>query len=77
GLNLNAQDPLMLGTPSVTAATTNAGTLTTPGATITNTASGTNKDNYTVTFTSATAYTVTDTTLGTSTTGTYTAGSPI
>ncbi|WP_025598251.1 flagellar hook protein FlgE [Burkholderia sp. WSM2230] len=77
GLNLNAQDPLMLGTPSVTANAANTGTLTTPGATITNTASGTNNDNYTVTFTSATAYTVTDTTLGTSTTGTYTAGSPI
>ncbi|MBW9106358.1 flagellar hook protein FlgE [Paraburkholderia phenoliruptrix] len=77
GLNLNAQDPLMLGTPSVTANALNTGTLTTPGATITNTASGTNNDNYTVTFTSATTYTVTDTTLGTSTTGTYNAGSPI
>ncbi|MGN8106955.1 flagellar hook-basal body complex protein [Paraburkholderia sp. 22098] len=77
GLNLNAQDPLMLGTPTVTAGGTNTGTLSTTGATITNTASGTNKDNYTVSFTSATAYTVTDTTLGTSTTGTYTAGSPI
>jgi len=77
GLNLNAQDPLMLGTPSVTANASNTGTLTTPGATITNTASGTNNDNYTVTFTSATTYTVTDTTLGTSTTGTYNAGSPI
>lgn len=69
GLNLNAQDPLMLGTPKVTAGGTNSGTLSTTGATITNTASGTNKDNYTVSFTSATGYTVTDTTLGTSTTG--------
>ncbi|CAB3714179.1 flagellar hook protein FlgE [Paraburkholderia rhynchosiae] len=77
GLNLNAQDPLMLGTPTVTAGATNAGTLTTTGATITNSASGTNNDNYTVTFTSATGYTVTDATLGTSTTGTYTAGSAI
>ncbi|SIT42484.1 conserved hypothetical protein [Paraburkholderia ribeironis] len=77
GLNLNAQDPLMLGTPTVTAGATNTGTLTTTGATITNTASGTNNDNYTVTFTSATAYTVTDSTLGTSTSGTYTAGTAI
>ena len=77
GLNLNAQDPLMLGTPTVTPTLATGSTLTTPGATITNTASGTNNDNYTVKFTSATAYTVTDNTLGTSTSGTYTAGSAI
>ncbi|WP_027799284.1 flagellar hook protein FlgE [Paraburkholderia dilworthii] len=77
GLNLNAQDPLMLGTPTVTPTLAAGSTLTTPGATITNTASGTNNDSYTVTFTSPTAYTVTDTTLGTTTGGTYTAGSPI
>ncbi|CAE6809406.1 UNVERIFIED_ORG: flagellar hook protein FlgE [Paraburkholderia sediminicola] len=78
GLNLNAQDPLMLGTPAVTAGGTNAGTLTTTGATITNTASGTNNDNYTVNFTSPTTYTVTDSTLGTTTaSATYTAGTAI
>ncbi|MDR6448199.1 flagellar hook protein FlgE [Paraburkholderia terricola] len=78
GLNLNAQDPLMLGTPTVTAGGANTGTLTTPGATITNTASGTNNDTYTVNFTSPTTYTVTDTTLGTtSAAATYTAGSAI
>ncbi len=78
GLNLNAQDPLMLGTPTVTPTLAGGSTLTTPGATITNTASGTNNDNYTVNFTSPTTYTVTDTTLGTtSAAATYTAGSAI
>jgi flagellar hook protein FlgE len=77
GLNLNAQDNLMLGTPTVTAGTTNTGTLASNGATITNAASGTNNDNYTIEFTSATDYKVTDNTLGTSTTGTYTAGTAI
>ncbi|ACD18179.1 flagellar hook protein FlgE [Paraburkholderia phytofirmans] len=78
GLNLNAQDPLMLGTPTVTPALVAGSTLTTPGATITNTASGTNNDNYTVNFTSPTTYTVTDTTLGTTTApATYTAGTAI
>ncbi len=77
GLNLNAQDPLMLGTPTVKAGA-NTGTLTTTGATITNTASGTNNDNYTVNFTSATTYSVTDNTLGTTTApATYTAGTAI
>lgn len=76
-LNLNAQDPLMLGTPTVTPVTS-TGSLTTPGATITNTASGTNNDTYTVNFTSPTTYTVTDTTLATTTaSATYTAGTPI
>ncbi|MFM0225938.1 flagellar hook protein FlgE [Paraburkholderia dipogonis] len=78
GLNLNAQDPLMLGTPAVTPTLVTGSTLTTPGATITNTASGTNNDNYTVNFTSPTTYTVTDTTLGTtSAAATYTAGTAI
>jgi flagellar hook protein FlgE len=77
GLNLNAQDDLMLGTPTVTAGGTNTGTLASNGATITNAASGTNNDNYTISFTSPTAYTVTDNTLGTSTSGTYTAGTAI
>ncbi|EDZ98129.1 flagellar basal body FlaE domain protein [Burkholderia sp. H160] len=77
GLNLNAQDNIMLGTPTVTAGATNTGSLTTTGATITNAAAGTNTDKYTINFTSATAYTVTDTTLGTSTSGTYTAGTAI
>ncbi|WOD17875.1 flagellar hook-basal body complex protein [Paraburkholderia kirstenboschensis] len=79
GLNLNAQDPLMLGTPTVTPTLAGGSTLTTPGATITNTASGTNNDSYTVNFTSPTTYTVTDTTLGTTTAppATYTAGTAI
>ncbi|MFM0740340.1 flagellar hook-basal body complex protein [Paraburkholderia xenovorans] len=80
GLNLNAQDALMLGTPTVTSALTPSG-LTTTGATITNTASGTNNDNYTVAF-NATAtpptYTVRDNTLGTTTAAApYTAGTAI
>ncbi|MFM0338731.1 flagellar hook protein FlgE [Paraburkholderia fungorum] len=77
GLNLNAQDPLQLGTPAVTPTLVAGSTLTTPGATITNTASGTNNDSYTVKFTSPTAYTVTDNTLGTTTSGTYTAGTAV
>ena len=77
GLNLNAQDNLMLSAPTVTAGATNSGTLSTNGATITNAASGTNTDSYTVTFTSDTAYTVKDNTLGTTTSGTYTAGTAI
>ncbi|REE20930.1 flagellar hook protein FlgE [Paraburkholderia sp. BL27I4N3] len=78
GLNLNAQDPLMLGTPTVTPTLAGGSTLTTPGATITNTASGTNNDSYTVNFTSPTTYTVTDTTLGTtSAAATYTAGTAV
>ncbi|WP_144143689.1 flagellar hook protein FlgE [Paraburkholderia sp. BCC1884] len=81
GLNLNAQDALMLGTPTVTAGTTNSTGLTTVGATITNTASGTNNDNYTVTFDATTTpptYTVKDNTLNTTTAAAqYTAGSAI
>ncbi len=81
GLNLNAQDPLMLGTPAVTPALGAASGLTTTGATITNTASGTNNDTFTVNFDAAATpptYTVTDSTLGTTTAAaTYTAGTAI
>ncbi len=69
GLNLNAQDNLVLGTPGV--AVTSAG-LTSGGATITNGAAGTNANTYTITFDGAGGYTVSD-----GTTGTYTAGTPI
>jgi flagellar hook protein FlgE len=44
---------------------------------ITNAASGTNADGYTITFDGAGGYTVKDTTLNTTTTGTYTAGTAI
>ncbi|OLL29292.1 flagellar biosynthesis protein FlgE [Burkholderia sp. SRS-W-2-2016] len=78
GLNLNAQDALMLGAPTVTAATTNTGSLNTTGATITDATAGTNTDNYTINFTSATTYTVTDNTLGTTTgSQTFNAGTAI
>ena len=78
GLNLNAQDNIMLGAPTVTAGATNAGTLNTTGATITNAAAGTNTDKYTIDFTSPTTYKVTDNTLGTTTASqTYTAGTAI
>ncbi|CAG4903647.1 flagellar hook protein FlgE [Paraburkholderia saeva] len=69
GLNLNAQDNLVLGTPGV--AITSAG-LTSGGATITNGAAGTNANPYTITFGAGGTYTVSD---GSS--GTYTAGTPI
>jgi flagellar hook protein FlgE len=81
GLNLGAQDPLMLGTPTVTPTLGGTSTLTTPGATVTNTASGTNNDKYSVTFNTTTTpptYTVTDSTLNTtSAPATYTAGTAI
>jgi flagellar hook protein FlgE len=81
GLNLNAQDPLMLGTPAVTPALGAGSSLTTTGATITNTASGTNNDSYSVAFNTTTTpptYTVTDSTLNTTTAAaTYTAGTAI
>ncbi|KAA1012417.1 flagellar hook-basal body complex protein [Paraburkholderia panacisoli] len=76
GLNLNAQDDLMLGTPTVTPGTI-TGSQSTPTVSITNAASGTNADGYTITFDGTGGYTVTDTTLNTSTTGTYTAGTAI
>jgi flagellar hook protein FlgE len=75
-LNLNAQDSLMLGTPAVNMAA--AGALTSGGATITTGSAGTNGDTFTVNFTSATQFTVTDTTAGTTTAQqTYTPGSAI
>jgi flagellar hook protein FlgE len=75
-LNLDAQDALALGTPNVDM--TNAGALTSGGATITTASAGTNNDTYTVNFTSPTTYTVTDVTAGTTTASqTYTAGSAI
>ncbi|MDH6149766.1 MULTISPECIES: flagellar hook protein FlgE [Paraburkholderia] len=78
GLNLNAQDNIMLGAPTATPGAGNTGTLSTTGATITNAAAGTNTDNYTINFTSPTTYTVTDNTLGTTTASqTYTSGTAI
>lgn len=75
-LNLNAQDALTLGTPTVDM--TGAPTLTSGGATITTASAGTNNDQYTVNFLSATQYTVTDVTANTTTAAqTYTAGSAI
>ncbi|MCC8402211.1 flagellar hook-basal body complex protein [Paraburkholderia sp. MMS20-SJTN17] len=77
GLNLNAQDNLMLGSPTV-AAVTSTGTLSTTGATITNAAAGTNADNYRIDFPTATTYTVTDTTTGvTGASQPFTAGTAI
>jgi flagellar hook protein FlgE len=77
GLNLNAQDNLMLGAPTVTPVTS-TGTLKTTGATITDATAGTNTDKYTIDFTSPTTYTVTDNTLGTTTASqTFTAGTAI
>ncbi|CAB3786566.1 hypothetical protein LMG28614_02332 [Paraburkholderia ultramafica] len=74
GLNLNAQDDLMLGTPTVSST---AATPVQSSVTITNAAAGTNVNDYTISFT-GTDYTVTDS-AGNSTTSTaaYTAGSAI
>jgi flagellar hook protein FlgE len=75
-LNLNAQDALMLGTPNVNM--TNAGALTSGGATITTASAGTNNDTYVINFSSPTQYTVNDQTAGTTTAvQTYTAGTAI
>jgi flagellar hook protein FlgE len=80
-LNLNAQDPLMLGTPTVTSTLGATSTLATTGATITNTAAGTNNDSYSVKFDATTTpptYTVTDSTLNTTSTPVaYTPGTAI
>ena len=74
-LNLNAQDALMLGTPTVVAGTTNASTSN--GVTISNAADGTNDDTYDVAFTGPDTYTLT-VNGGTPTTGlTYAAGTSI
>jgi flagellar hook protein FlgE len=75
-LNLDAQDSLMLGTPAVNVTTT--GTLASSGATITTASAGSNNDDYTITFTSPTAYKVTDAdNAANDSTGTYTAGTAI
>ncbi|MCC8393208.1 flagellar hook-basal body complex protein [Paraburkholderia sp. MMS20-SJTR3] len=79
GLNLNAQDALMLGAPTVTKGTGNTGSLNTTGATITDASAGTNTDSYKITFDGAGGYSVQDTTYPNSTpvTGTFTAGTAI
>jgi flagellar hook protein FlgE len=76
GLNLNAQDKLALGTPTVTGTTA---TLTNNGVSITDPTQGSNADVFTVTFDTATPpnYTVTDTATGVTSTGVYTANTPI
>ena len=75
-LNLDAQDSLMLGTPAVNVTTTE--TLASSGATITTASAGSNNDDYTIAFTSPTAYTVTDAdNAANDSSGTYTAGTAI
>jgi flagellar hook protein FlgE len=75
-LNLDAQDSLMLGTPKVNVTTT--GTLASSGAAITTASAGSNNDDYTITFTSPTAYTITDANnAANDSSGTYTAGTAI
>ncbi|MEX3637192.1 flagellar hook-basal body complex protein [Paraburkholderia sp. BR14320] len=77
GLNLNAQDNIMLGAPTVTPGAGNSAGLSTTGATITNASAGTNTDTYTINFTDPTHYTVT---VGAGTPGapqTFTAGTAI
>ena len=72
-LNLNAQDPVMVGVPTVAVtAGVNNGSVA-----ITNNTAGTNADSYTISFPTATTYQVTDTTTGQVTNGTYTAGSSV
>ncbi|KXU89628.1 flagellar biosynthesis protein FlgE [Paraburkholderia monticola] len=76
GLNLNAQDSIMLSAPTVT--NTGGTALTTTGATITDATASTNNDTYQIAFDGAGGYTVTDTTAGTApVSGTYTAGTAI
>ena len=75
-LNLDAQDSLMLGTPKVVVSTT--GTLASSGATITTASAGSNADDYTIAFSSPTAYTITDANnAANDSSGTYTAGTAI
>jgi flagellar hook protein FlgE len=86
-LNLNAQDPLMLGTP--TTALVPANPALTATSTITTASAGTNTDQYTVTFAGTApgpfTYTVAGVTNGgagaadptVASTGTYTSGQPI
>ena len=84
GLNLNAQDNLMVGSPTVVAQGTPGGSLATPVATVTNAASGSNTDPYTISFASdgsgGFTYTVQDTSTATPVTtasGAYTTGMAI
>jgi flagellar hook protein FlgE len=77
GLNLNAQDNIMLGAPIVTPGTSNSSGLSTTGATITNAAAGSNTDTYTIKFTDATHYTVTDGSGTASAPQSFTAGTAI
>ena len=77
-LNLDAQDSLMLGTPGVTPTLAAGSTLASSGATITTASAGSNADTYTINFTGATTYTVTDAeNAANDSTGTYTAGTAI
>jgi flagellar hook protein FlgE len=80
-LNLNSQDPLMLGTPGVALTTGTGSTLASSGATITTASAGSNADNYTVNFTvtgGVTTYTVTDAdNAANDSSGTYTSGTAI
>jgi flagellar hook protein FlgE len=84
-LNLNSQDPLMLGTPT----SVSSDAALTPSATVTTASAGTNTDQYTVTFAGTApgpyTYTVAGVTDGgagvadptVASTGTYTSGQPI
>ncbi|HEV3425830.1 MAG TPA: flagellar hook-basal body complex protein [Paraburkholderia sp.] len=82
-LNLNSQDALMLGTPTVALGAGNTGLTAAAGATatgvITTASSGSNADNYTITFgAGGTTYTVTDATnAANDSAGTYTSGTAI
>jgi flagellar hook protein FlgE len=78
GLNLNAQDDIMTGTPTVKVTQATGSTLTSGGATITDATAPTNTNSYTINFTDATDYTVTNNTTGvTSASAAYTTGSAI
>ncbi|SIO64781.1 flagellar hook protein FlgE [Paraburkholderia phenazinium] len=75
--NLDAQAAATVGTFATTA-TGNTGTLANGAVTVTTAGAASNTDSYTINFTSATAYTVTDNTNpANDSTGTYTAGTPI
>ncbi|MEM5384719.1 flagellar hook-basal body complex protein [Paraburkholderia phymatum] len=75
GLNLNAQDALVLGTPSVTGTNAN---VSSNGVTITDATQGTNADTYTISFDGAGGYTVTSSAAGSApVTGTFSSNSPI
>jgi flagellar hook protein FlgE len=81
GLNLNAQDNIMQGAPTV-AATTVTGTALSPVAAVTNAASGSNTSGYTITFTTDPDgtdmdYTVANAAGTTTATGTYAANTAI